>query len=645
MPRLVPILVLLALVLVMGGLVFFQDRGSGRVAVPSGVGAGVAERRDGALSPVGGGALPGRDVPEVGGEEGAAGVGAEVPDAAVVVVPEVVRGRVLALSGAPVKGVAVVVRGRSERATTDVEGRFEVEVALEGMAELLVEDPDWVTVRVSEARGTSRGREHPIVVAPAVRVGGFVVYGGYDDPVLNARVRYDVPRELCDPLPIALDTTRARELATAADDEGRFAFDAAPAAEGAWLEASAPGFRPARVAAPLSDVASLLLRLERIAPDGDAGALARVLTGSVVWGTGVPAPDALVRLDTASTRTDGRGEFRLELERTDPRAALVAVKEGEGFAVVPDFGRVAADLSRPLEPIVLVLEPAQASLRGRVLGADGRPCVGWKARLLGGHSLLPSQVQPLLAEGLVSESANEQRTDEEGAFAFDGLSPTTEYRVRAWREETLEIVESPPVLPGPRALVLRVPAGFVRERIGGQVVGRDGTPLPNVRVRLTMDMYWNDFGGRSMHSNQETLTDVDGRFELRNVPRSPLFLRFTGEDVEDVAGGRYDLAPEDEAADLRIEIPRRCHFRFESTLGDAGPRSISAEDAQGRVVLLATIESGRSSRRGSVELDGGRSATLAVSEDARWLVLRFANGETERVPLALEPGQVTTVRR
>jgi hypothetical protein len=242
----------------------------------------------------------------------------------------------------------------------------------------------------------------------------------------------------------------------------------------------------------------------------------------------------------------------------------------------------------------------------------------------------------------VSERAGEQRTDDAGAFAFAGLSPTTEYRVRAWREQTLEIVESPTVLPGPRELLLRVPAGFLRERIGGKVVGRDGTPLPNVRVRLTMDVHWNDFGGRSMHSSQETLTDADGRFALQDVPRGPIFLRFTGEDVE---GGRYDLAPDDEATDLRIELARRCHFRFESTLGDAGPRTIFAEDAQGDVVHLGTIESGRSSRRGSVELEGGRSGTLAVSEDARWLVLRFPSGETERVPLALEPGQVTTVRR
>jgi hypothetical protein len=145
-----------------------------------------------------------------------------------------------------------------------------------------------------------------------------------------------------------------------------------------------------------------------------------------------------------------------------------------------------------------------------------------------------------------------------------------------------------------------------------------------------------------MHSNKETLTDADGRFTIEGVPRSPIYLRFTGEDVD---GGTYDLAPHDEASDIRVELARRCHLRFESTLGPAAPRSIWAEDARGERLDLRTIEAGRSRGLGSVELEEGRSPTLAVSEDARWLVLRFPSGETERVPLALEPGQVTTVRR
>ena len=72
---------------------------------------------------------------------------------------------------------------------------------------------------------------------------------------------------------------------------------------------------------------------------------------------------------------------------------------------------------------------------------------------------------------------------------------------------------------------------------------------------------------------------------------------------------------------------------------------VRVEGAEGNHLRFERIESGYSAGMTRCEVVEGRTPTLAVTEDARWLVLFKEDAEVDRAPLALVPGEVTTVER
>ena len=150
------------------------------------------------------------------------------------------------------------------------------------------------------------------------------------------------------------------------------------------------------------------------------------------------------------------------------------------------------------------------------------------------------------------------------------------------------------------------------------VLTLSGEPLEGVDVHPMCDAFRLRYAGQvigTRHGQTDAVvTDAQGRFEL------------VGEDADAV----------------EIRLSRRCHFQVE--LADAERADgIAVLDEQERALEISEFR-GSSRREGPfAEPVQGRSATLAVGEEARMLVLYRDGVEVERVAIELSPDEKRTV--
>jgi hypothetical protein len=391
-----------------------------------------------------------------------------------------------------------------------------------------------------------------------------------------------------------------------------------------------------------------------------------VLHGRVLFPDGSGAAGATVVLGELSTGCDAHGRFALEIvEREgvpllgrvpgirspslDDDAALVALLAGWTPGVLAGVGaRVRAAHGErpraPLEPVEIVLTDLAETIDGTVLGRDGAPASDWRIALLDGVPAFAGDYRPFSAEELSSGVRDHATTDAHGRFAFTGLVRGKEYRVRAWNPQTLEQVTSEPLPSGTREHVLRMPGEGLRPLVDGLIVGLDGTPLEGMRCRLTMVEYRLEHEGTGrtwMTTGQEVHTDALGRFEFRDVPACPLFVRIDGQGT----GTRLDLPPEEPCRGLRVELARAGSFTLE--IGDPAhaPDALRALDADGELLRMER-DTGPGSSEGGREMDLPPDGAHGwrVSERARWLVLVEDGAERARLPVSIRHGRTAHLR-
>ncbi len=382
------------------------------------------------------------------------------------------------------------------------------------------------------------------------------------------------------------------------------------------------------------------------------------LRGKVRFPDRQPVEGASVALGPWRTRTARDGGFQLELERSSlsyqtaghneviqEEAALVASFPDWVPAIVPETGRLLLDAARrghAPAPLELVLPGPSERLSGIVLDHTGSPAIGWRISLLDGTPVFFGRYRPLSAEDVASGVSQHTETPD-GRFAFEGLALDRTYRIRAWNRETLEQVTSEPLVPGMHGVIVQAPMEAWRPAVDGVVVGLDGSPLEDVRCRLSMDEYRVTSGARSSSwatTGQEVQTDALGRFEFKDVPHADLFLRFHGHG----GGASLPLEPEDAGRDLRIVLVRSGSFAFEAARPSAAPRTLAFLD-ENEATLRIEIDLGPGRTRGikELELTDGR-ATGRVSEHARWLILLEDDREVARHSVLIRAGETAELR-
>ena len=580
-----------------------------------------------------------------------------------------VRGRVVDVDGKPVPGIELEHTGGGRRFFADAAGAFEVSVEESGRFRCA--DEAYETVLEGTEIAARTGRESIVVVAPRIRLGGRVI-DVHGVPLARASLRLTPPADLRARVGAVLDHSADLSWSTVSDAEGTFALTG-PAIRGARLEVGLPGHAPLEDPAPGRDRLDLLLVLEPL-----VAGTARV-EGQVVDGSGIPVEDALVSLGADTTRSEEDGRFAFDLESPKTYTSMLA-EFLPGFgphhlrAVKPGFLPGHAEAERDEEGnalwpelVVLRLGAQPLSIRGRVIDAEDRPLPGIRVwvddpTFFGalGDPTAGERPQLMHVETLVASapaSSELQRpgwswveTDAEGRFRLPGLLDR-EYTISALHSTTLLRVDRRGVRAGSEGVELRLPPEASFDVLRGTVVDGSGAPVAGAEIFPMCDAFGFRIAGRRVstyHSRTAGVqTDERGRFELRDVPRDLVYLRIDGEDTIPLEWGRHvegGLATlVGDPARVEIQVARRCHFRVELD-GPEEADQLAVLDADGEPLVVSEFRgTGRVERERHSMLDG-RSGTLAVSEEARTLVL-FRNGvEVRRVPIHLSGGGEHTLR-
>ncbi len=585
------------------------------------------------------------------------------------------RGRVIDASGAPLGGVRLVANpqpGADANAgadsTTDSkavevhserDGSFSIAAAPKS-GSLVSGSRNFATV-LSGRFGASGRDDVVAVLAPRIDLGGAVVDAA-GNPVDGAEVVLEPPADLRARLQVVLDRAEPQLWSAGSDDAGLFALEDAPQLDGARLRVTADGFSTWSAPAPqFTDLGLRVVLQTPLASDG-------FVRGVVVDPTGAPVQGAVVAfgLDTQRTPSDGLFAFRIDDPESFGRrvgasaTTLAAVARGW----LPTEFRPPQRDSAPAWPAFVKLELAGETLKlsGRVEDAKGEPRAGIRvyvadATLLGVVDDRPALVETLFAAGEGAWKYVE--SDAAGRFELDGLLDR-EYVVRAHDPSTLLRVDSKPTRAGGREVVLRLPTDELHPLVAGRVLSLSGTPVAGAQVRPMCDALSVSYLGRTISTSHDRIdgatTDDEGRFELRNVPKSLVYLRVDGESILPVEYGRYvendprvadtqlRELPRERITELEIRVEARCHMRVELAHAEFADE-LAVLDAQGRETAISLFDANGRRDTERHPLHAGRSAMLSVPESGRTLVLFKAGVEVARSALELDPSQPTTVRR
>ena len=516
------------------------------------------------------------------------------------------HGVVLAAAGGPAPGVRVRVRRAEDDregpvAVSGPDGRWLLEQPPKGG--LVVAADDSLSTVLAGALLPGREREPVTVVAPRLPLGGRVV-DEEGRPLGSARLSLVLPDGFRTRFDAVLDDSRELSWSASSDADGSFELADLPQVEDAHLVVVHAGFDTRVLELPGRPDPAMEIALQRPRAEGDG-----FVRGLVVDSLGRPVDGARVAFGVETTTTGADGKFAF-LER-DPESmnaqlagdvgaprTMKALKSG----LLPAFYEAPADAQgAPRWParVVLRLEGEPLEISGRLLGTDGKPLEGARvfvaeASVFGAIDRRPAIVENLLA-GATDRTWNWVETDGDGRFVVRGLLDR-EYRLRAMDAATLLMRETEPIRAGSTDVEIRMPRDALFARVAGRVVNHSGEPVAGARVFPMCDAFRARYLGHVVSTSHDALegtkTDQEGRFELRGVPKSLVYLRVEGEDILPLEYGRwvegdprFANAPAHELPLERIErleivVEQRCHLQV--TLADpSGADSSPCSTARG----------------------------------------------------------------
>ena len=548
-----------------------------------------------------------------------------------------VHGRVLDPTGAPLAGVPIVSDDAPRRALAESNGagRFSASLAVVGRsATLQAMAGRYATVRGCVVEARTADREQILVAAPAIDLGGRVVDEA-GQGLAGARVSVGLTSDLLRAFPLPLDRSTRTSYSMETDEAGGFRLERVPAVPGAMLRAALTGYACEPVPEP--NVSRLDFVLEMRADSGRA----LEVEGVVRLPDGTPAAGAAVRYGYERDTTDEAGHFALPLQADlEESLPLAAGLEGYGPAVVPRFGALLAEHAPlPPPPLVLYLAANPLELSGRVVDEAGVGQPGWRVYIPVATTLSSGELPPSTAETLGGgELAS--RTGEDGSFRITGLG-NRDYALRAYHLDTLQVIESEPLPAGTTDIVLTARAHDLYPLVHGTVQAHDGTPVPAVRVRLSLVLHQEEVGNLSI-GGAEVVTAADGSFTMEDVPRAHAHLSADGMDIMPRS---LDMADVSDPAQVLLVVVRRLHFRLVTAAATKEDVSFELLDAADGPLPLYLFEANGWSSRSRIHLVDGNTPVHGVSEDAVALRALAEDGrEIRRQAIFLTPGQVTDIR-
>ena len=434
-------------------------------------------------------------------------------------------GTVVDPAGKPVEGarVEIVPKGNpfefyrradeEPRPRTDGEGKFRLEDLAPGSQEI-----------VASAPGFAGSEPVKLDLAPAQSVDGLVLAlrrgGRIAGEVLDDTGRPDGTRS------VNVDSRSSRvHIRASVDDAGRFEVSAL--APGKYQMFAEPPPDRVKAASKSGEEDGFDFGMPRMAvADVVDGETTRVVIGGVpksgirVHGTVTAGSrpmagcmlfagrDALEDGNPRTATTDDQGKYEIVLD--GPGKYMIAINDRKGG--VSSMDRVDVPAGEDfLHDIVL----PGGRISGRVIGFDGAPA-----------SNLWVQVEPDVRTAELSSSASygTKRTDEKGAFAFDGLKAGTyalragvDFGGRGTRKNGMAARSGLVLAEGGsiEGLEIRLEAAA---RIEGVVSGPDGKPVPDATILV------RDESGAPLQIASIPATDGSGHFAVEGLPAAKVFV-------------------------------------------------------------------------------------------------------------------------
>ncbi len=506
---------------------------------------------------------------------------------------------------------------------SDDDGRFELSRVGDGSM-LYGSDLRSVPVLAFDYYANDPGSNEPlVVVAEPAAVSGIVV-DEQGRPLGGVEVSVRPPESLKSSLGRVLVRAELLEYFDITDERGGFRIQDAPGVRGRSLRLS-------RASDPIQsqDIPEQPTTDLRIVLQSDVRKEAR---GIVVDAEGKHVPFARVRFaGTPDTRAGLDGRFTLDVSHAKAGDTI--------FAAKPEFtpGR------EPYEPsaaeIRIRIGPPLLRLSGRVVDEAGRPMKQVGVRLFD-----PMVVDALHLEAFASGDGKEApaswcATKEDGSFELGGLGPRA-YVLSLEDGRTLRAMLTDPIEAGQHDLELRFHFEDPVGHVAGTVVDLAGQPVRSARV----------LGRRSLLLSRDgpvdelgfpVLTEVDGRFDLREVP-----LDLTGIQVTLFDGLPFvhPIEPGQDLEHLCLVAYRQAYFQVVLADPDLKADAITMLDALGRPMPIARHEGAATACASSWPIHDGRTEGLATLEAAQTLVLRRGAEEVRRIPIRLAPGELTILR-
>ncbi|QDV08273.1 Dioxygenase [Planctomycetes bacterium Poly30] len=553
--------------------------------------------------------------------------------------PWTAKGLVLDTGGAPVAGAEIVRRGKTQvLAVTGGDGRFEVTME-SASAILSARHEGHRTVFAGAVSRHLESEEAVIMVARVVTLGGVVVSGD-GTPVPGAAMSMSIPWRGLSGFPRSLERSTEVELTWSGNADGTFEIRDVPVFESAPLSTVADGFLATSTPVPEADDFSLVIGLRsevdseplRKSSDSVFFGVVRDIEGQLVEG-------ATIFLGDARTESDSSGQWELVRGQGIPFGTpLAAAHSSAGTALLP-YDEAWNHKSVRVGPLDLQLQPNLLSIQGRVLDSEGRPLEGWAVELLNPTILDHLDGDSPSLESRASGRSLRDRTDERGVFKIGGLLERS-YDVRAFTSPSYLSIVRPEVAAGTEDLELRLPADAAVEELHVRVVTREGRGVPGATVaaRFILQRTRNSLMSRNGATG---ITDSEGRAVLNQVPRRGVDLEVSRPGIVTATLDPGDDGFTDE--ELEIEIERNLDVVIDCSGMSPVPKAVRILDGTGKRLMISSRTSRGSSSSTDLQLDGGLSAVVSVSEAAAELQILKDWEVVKRVPIQLAPDTINRI--
>jgi uncharacterized GH25 family protein len=543
------------------------------------------------------------------------------------------------LPGAPLRNLALYQSGGFARSSAS--GRFQLAKIAPGIAyDLRINRDGYAPARLelpARAAGSPAAETRIVLHAGRTAFGKVTAAGG--NPVAGAQVSLQTA------LPASL-TARMRMLrdperyaASPTDATGRFELRDLPAGTFDLL-VRAHGY------APLT-VPSLAVPEGKGTTDLGMVALApgAAVLGLVVDPKGEPIAGAEVRAAAAQQEgmpilrphdngpadavTAADGSFRIDDRSPGESVNLTITHPSYGPGSLPGVAVPAA------APVRVVLQPA-GRVAGRTVDADGKPVAGATVYLSEQTAVSFGGQTAMVGSGRGHRGV----TDDEGGFAFEGVSPgSLRLTAQAPRYQEAELANLE--LKGGEdlsSLEIVLKAGATIE---GRVLSPDG-PMPDAEVTV-VESSAGDFGYSSLRAR----TDGDGQYRIDGVPPGKRTLEARAEGyrraVRDV-----EVAARTPAVDFQLERGLEASGRV---VDDGG-----APVAGAQLILIAGRDF-RDAQRTLSEADGGfriaglqegsytlRASKEGYASDPKGLMVNLAGASASGLEVRLSGGGTVSGR-